>query len=119
MGSAYRVTQSATFTLKDINGELVTHNCEPGDLLVVVGEWVVPEGVTPNVLQPADEAAWTVLQNNIDLTAVLGDIDANADESKVLTLLRYTDGVVSSVYSQLTSILLGGYQEREKIHSLQ
>jgi hypothetical protein len=113
VGTAFRVTQAASFELMDSSQEVVTFSCEPGDLLVVVKDNLPPGENYPDPLHPANEAAWTVLQNNLDLTAVLGNLDANADEGKILTLLRYQDGAVEPTYSQLTSVRLIGYTERE------
>lgn len=106
IGSAYRSTISGTFNLYDGYGAIQAFKVEPGDLIVVIND-NIPDITTEDYTGAT--VGWTVLQNNLDLTSVLGEVASGASDGKMLTALNYANGVLSASYTSILDVVIKGW----------
>lgn len=119
VGSAWRASVAGDYSkseptgpqlLHDANGNLASFNCEVGDILMVVADRLPG---APVASTDAQEVCWTVIQNNIDLTAVMASLGEGAGEGKIITAMTYQNGVVTTTYSSVLDVVLAGWAALE------
>jgi len=119
VGSAWRASVAGDYSKSELTGPLLLHdaqgnlasfNCEVGDILMVVADRL--PGATA-ASTDAQEVCWTVIQNNIDLTAVMSSLGEGSGDGKIITAMAYQNGVVTTTYSSILSVVLAGWAALE------
>lgn len=117
IGMAWRASVAGNYSdngggtnmLHDVNGNIVSFMCEPGDILIAVGKVTGAQELSTK----AEDFCWTVIQNNIDLTAVMASLGEGAGEGKIITAMAYQNGVVTTTYSSVLDVVLAGWAALE------